>query len=175
MDPPERETVFLSASARVVECNYFSETPAIVVQGHGIASGKNYDARFPQGTLAMQIPIFEKLGLNFSDFYQGTINLDVSPSAFKLGKPAFCFTKVDWSKDIPAEDFSFFPCRLEDSNSSVTGYIYWPHPSTKPGFYQPANVLEMIAPHMLTVKYGAKFNLVALYNSITFCLPDETP
>ena len=99
LDPPERETVFLSASARVVECNFFSETPARVVQGHGIASGKNYDARFPQGTLAMQIPIFEKLGLNFSDFYQGTINLDVSPSAFKLGKPAFCFTKVDWSKD----------------------------------------------------------------------------
>ena len=69
-----------------MECNFFYETTAMVVQGHGIASGKNYDARFPQGTLAMQIPIFEKLGLNFSDFYKGTINLDVSPSAFKLSE-----------------------------------------------------------------------------------------
>ena len=81
------------------------------------------------------------------------------------------FASPKWSgPNIPTEDFSFFPCRLEDSKFFRYGLYLLASSFDKTGFYQPANVLEMIAPHMPTVKYGAKFNLLALYNSITFYL-----
>ena len=33
-----------------------------IVEGHGVASGRAGDPRFPEGTLALQWPIFEKNG-----------------------------------------------------------------------------------------------------------------
>ena len=62
----------------------FSEVTAKVVPGYGVASGKSEDGRFPDGTLNLQIPFFNKLGLNLSHFYRGTLNLDLSP-VHKIG------------------------------------------------------------------------------------------
>ena len=70
---------------------YYHEVAAEIVPGHGIASGKKKDDRFPNGTISMQIPIFKSLGLNLNHFHQGTLNLKISPFGHELGKPSHFF------------------------------------------------------------------------------------
>lgn len=79
----------------------------IVTHGHGVASGKAGDRRFPNGTIAMQIPFFKALGLDLSPYHPGTLNIDVSPYAFKPGPEALLFERVKWHSEMPAETFSF--------------------------------------------------------------------
>ena len=50
-----------------------------IVKGHGVASGRARDPRFPEGTLALQWPIFEINGLNLDGYYRATINISVFP------------------------------------------------------------------------------------------------
>ena len=57
---------------------------AIITRGHGIASGKTKDARFPGGTLSMQAPFFRDLGMDLSKFFTGTLNLSVDPRSYRL-------------------------------------------------------------------------------------------
>ena len=63
--PVARVIVFSSAFA--LDClvlladRFYISAKAVVTQGHGIASGKTYDVRFPNGTLAMQAP-FSRTG-----------------------------------------------------------------------------------------------------------------
>ena len=150
----------------------FSEVTAKVVPGYGVASGKSEDGRFPDGTLDLQIPIFNKLGLNLSNFYRGTLNLDLSPYSYKLVQPDYKFEKVKWSKFLPAENFSFYPCSVTTScnslSESFTGFVYWPHPSTKPEFHQNTNVIEVILPFIPDIKYGIEVKVKALNESISF-------
>ena len=61
----------------------------IIAEGHGVASGKTGDIRFPFGTLAMQIPIFEKRGMDFKQFFKGTINISLNLFNFELRNPKF--------------------------------------------------------------------------------------
>ena len=135
------------------------EVPAKLVKGHGVASGKTKDSRFPQGTISMQLPYFRLRGLDLCDFYLGSLNLDISPYSFVLQRPDFSFSQVKWSPDLPAENFSFYSCILEpikDGNHSTSYecYVYWPHPSTKPEFHKNPNVLEVIAPWIPNISYG---------------------
>ena len=90
-----------------------SSVLAKLVPGFGVASGKCGDARFPSGTIAMQLPYFEQFGLKLKGYYQGTLNLDISPYDFELLNPDYSFNSVRWSTDLPAENFSFFSCRLK--------------------------------------------------------------
>ena len=87
---------------------------AKIVPGHGIASGKKEDNRFPNGTISLQMPHFESEGFSGKPFYRGTLNLDISPYSFILGTPSYQFSQVKWCEYLPPENFSFFPCRLID-------------------------------------------------------------
>lgn len=131
---------------------------AKIVKGYGVASGRAMDSRFPEGTIAMQIPHFQKRGLDFKNFFLGSLNLDVSPYSFKLQKPDFSFSQIYWSPDLPPENFSFYSCSLQkeinNSEHEFEGLVYWPHPSTKPEFHQTPNVLEVIAPYIPDLHYG---------------------
>ncbi len=166
------ETGFLSVFVRIVLFEYYHEVAAEIVPGHGIASGKKKDDRFPNGTISMQIPIFKSLGLNLNHFHQGTLNLKISPFGHEFGKPSHFFSKVDWSIHLPPENFSFYPCLLEDlrreNEKSYEGLVYWPHPSTKPEFHQPDNVLEVIAPFIPNIGYGNLIKFRALNQSFRF-------
>jgi hypothetical protein len=82
---------------------------AKIVPGHGIASGKTKDRRFPAGTISQQMPHFESEGFSGKSFHQGTLNLDVSPYSFILGIPSYQFSQVKWCEYLPPENFSFFP------------------------------------------------------------------
>ena len=113
----------------------------MVVRGHRVASGASGDPRFPGGTLAMQRPHFRERGLDFSGWPSATINISVAPLRYRVETPWRTFREVAWHPTEPAEDFSFFRCRVE----GVEALVYHPHPDTKPEHEQPDDVLEILA------------------------------
>ena len=172
-----------SSSASVLDSKLYrkflkeNKVMAKVVRGYGIASGKNFDARFPKGTIAKQLPFLKVRGLDLSSFHLGTLNVDITPSCYKFCKASFCFEKIKWSNDLPPETFSFYPCKisLPDQDCWVSSLVYWPHPSTKPGFHQKEGVLEILAPRLRSVSYESKIIISADSEYILFTEPSKKP
>ena len=131
-----------------------SAVPGVVVRGHGVASGKGGDPRFPGGTIALQAPYFKELGLDLSGFHLGTINVNVAPLSFKPGPCALLFERVKWHPQMPAETFSFARTVLVHKGIRHPAYIYLPHPETKAEHFQPGGVVEIIAPRIEGLAYG---------------------
>ena len=103
----------------------------------------------------MQIPFFQEQGLDLDAYFPGTINFSISPNNYQIRKAKYTFRNVEWSPNDPAEDFSFFDCRiLLQSNEVVSGLIYYPHPETKPEHFQSPDILEIMAPYISDLKYG---------------------
>lgn len=115
-----------------------------VVPGHGVASGKGNDPRYPQGTLALQKPFFKERGLDLEQFYRGTINVDISPAIFVIKKGRYFFESINWSPHIPAENFYFFDVVVQKNNRRYKGLIYMPDPATKTDHMQNPSVLEVL-------------------------------
>lgn len=133
-----------------------------LVQGHQVASGLGLDPRFPGGTIRMQIPAFLERGFDLTRFYPATLNLSTGSTGFQLGKPDHTFQGVSWHPKEPAEDFSFFSCevRSEGSPGWCDGWIYYPHPETKPEHFQPANLLEVLVERRIPgLVYGCRVEL----------------
>lgn len=151
-----------------------------VAAGHGVASGSNPHSPFPAGTIELQIPHFARRGLDLSSKYPATINVDIAPSTFALRTPRITFPDVHWTDVHAAETFSFLRCRLSllpavgrDDESSSTddgstdtqepreyeGWVYYPHPETKPMHEQPTSVLEVLMPYVDGLTYGDRVRL----------------
>ena len=126
----------------------------IVKSGHRVASGMAEDNPYEKGTIEMQLPFFQDLGLDLSSFYRGTLNINIAPHTFKLAEPQHTFKKVKWHPDYPTEDFSFTPCKIEFNNTVYNGWVYYPHPETKIGHFQDPTIIEVIAPEIPDVRYG---------------------
>ena len=140
-----------------------------IVEGHGVASGRSGDPRFPSGTLGLQWKYFEELGLDLSGIYKGTINISVEPLTPKPIKALHTFREIRWHPECPAEDFSFFEVRIQvEGTESVRGYIYWPHPETKPEHFQDPHVVEILAPKLSGIRSGAVAQLTFAPESICF-------
>jgi hypothetical protein len=137
--------------------------PAItarLVEGHRVASGLNGNPRFPGGTLRMQFPYFLARGLDLSAFHLGTLNVSIAPLAYRVLQARHTFTNVKWHPTEPAEDFSFFDVRVVSSDkTSVDGFIYFPHPDTKPAHFQQPDVLELLLPFVEGLRYGMELSL----------------
>ena len=131
----------------------------VVKPGHQVASGSSPNSPYERGTLEMQLPWFQKLGLDLSSFFLGTINISIAPNTFKLVKPKHTFPHVKWHPDYDAETFSFSPCRLVHQGNSYQGLIYYPHPETKIGHFQDDSILEAIAPKIPDLNYGDRITL----------------
>lgn len=131
-----------------------TEIVAAVVRGHQIASGMAQNNPYPQGSLAMQFPLFWERGLDLSHCYQGTLNLDISPLTFEIVKPDITFQHLAWASGFPPETFSFVACALLHQDEWIGGYIYYPHPETKIGHFQSKSTLEIIAPFIDDLGYG---------------------
>ena len=130
-----------------------------IVRGHGVASGCSNDNRFPDGTLSLQCPIFESMGLDLTGYYKATINVSVHPFKPKPIKAFQTFRRVKWHPDCAAEDFSFFEVKLNlADDNSVSGLIYWPHPETKPEHFQDPHVIEIMAPKIQGLTTGDKIS-----------------
>lgn len=133
---------------------------ATIVTGHQVASGNNRDPRFPGGTIRMQLPHFHMRGLDLSAFHPGTINVSIAPLTYQVLKAAKTLRDVKWHPTEPAEDFSFFDVEaLTDKRPPVRGYIYYPHPETKPTHFQKPDVLELLLPFIDGLEYGTSLHL----------------
>ena len=138
-----------------------------IQQGHGVASGKNAETPYPNGTIAMQAPFFKNLGLDLFNFWPGTINISFKPLEVVLSSPDFTFEKMCWTTLHPPETFSFWKvklCCLDDY--VVNGLIYYPHPETKSRHLQAASTLEVLAPWIEHLDYGCPFKIKAAAGSL---------
>ncbi|MGD1895528.1 MAG: hypothetical protein ACFB16_01100 [Phormidesmis sp.] len=132
----------------------------LIKEGYGVASGKSKNPRFPEGTLEMQRTVFRTLGLDLDAYFMGTINVAIAPQKYKIKKAKHTFKQVKWSPNDPAEDFSFFDCRISlKENKKIEGLIYYPHPETKPEHFQSPDTLEIIMPFIDGLKYGDEIML----------------
>jgi len=127
--------------------------------GYQIASGKATDSPYPEGSIKMQLPYFQALGLDLTDCFLGTLNVSIHPYRFELVQPTYTFPQVQWNPDSPAEDFSFSPCRISYDNQTYSGWIYYPHPETKPAHFQDPSTLEILAPLIPNLAYGTTISL----------------
>ncbi|MGI8576153.1 MAG: hypothetical protein ACR2MA_12695 [Egibacteraceae bacterium] len=124
----------------------------VVRAGHGVASGRGGDPRYPDGTIALQLPVFARLGVvvpgrDLSAVHPGTVNVDLAPAVVEWVAAPVTVRKVEWSAHAPPEDFSFAPCRVGPAGEPLVDAIcYRPHPETKPEHEQPPGVLEVLAP-----------------------------
>lgn len=141
--------------------NLSSQTfSARIVTGHRVASGENGNPLFPGGTLKMQAPFFQALGLDLSVYHGGTLNVSIAPLQYRVLAPRLTLHTVKWHPTEPAEDFSFFDVRLlRDGAPPVEGLIYYPHPDTKPTHFQKPDVLELLLPFVNGLSYGADIRL----------------
>ena len=132
--------------------------PGVVTMGYGVASGSG-SPRFPGGTIRAQLPYFRARGVDISPYYPGTLNIDIAPRRFAMVRPSHALTDVSWRSGVPAETFSFSPCRLILPAGPVDGLVYHPHPETKPEHHQPPTVLEILAPFIEGVGPGTAVEL----------------
>ena len=127
----------------------------IVVKGHGVASGKGKDSRYPEGTLKLQAPFFREAGLDISRFHPGTINLDISPCSYSICSPKHYFKEINWSPFIPPENFYFFDLIAISQDKVYEGLIYMPDPETKTDHHQVPQLLELLLPKIPGLNYGS--------------------
>ncbi len=100
-----------------------------VKKGYRIASGLNSDPALRlNNTIYLQKPFFEKALIpNISKTYNGTINLDISPSKFKILQPDYEVT-CEWIDGV-TETFWFVGTLINFKKKKYRGYIYYPCPS----------------------------------------------
>jgi hypothetical protein len=139
--------------------NGWINVTGIIIQGHQVASGMAKDSPYPQGSIKMQTPVFQQLGLDISGFFSGTLNINIRPYKFKLNNPQYTLKNVQWNPNSPPETFSFSPCQLFFNNTDYAGLIYYPHPETKPDHFQDDSTLEILAPPLDFMNYGQSIQL----------------
>ncbi len=125
-----------------------------IVAGYQVASGRAKDSPYPQGTIQMQTPYFQKLGLDITALFSGTLNVSIHPYTFCLKNPEYFFQQVKWSLNHAAEDFSFSRCYLTYRQCQYASLIYYPHPETKLRHFQDTSTLEILAPPIPQIQSG---------------------
>lgn len=137
-----------------------------VTRGTQLASGGAVgrpNAPFPDSTLSLQQPYFRERGIELDALVPhrvlGTVNVEV-PYTLTLNRAGFTVPLLDWTQklDLPAriapETFSFAPCVLIFEGREYAGFIYYPHPETKPDTNgHRYDVIEVIAPRIEGLAY----------------------
>ena len=142
---------------------------ATVVQGHRVASGLNGNPKFPGGTLRMQLSFFRDLGLDLSSYHLGTLNVSIAPLTYRVINAKHTFRALKWHPTEPAEDFSFFDVVVHRHEAPpVAGFIYHPHPDTKPAHFQKPDVLELLLPWIEGLGYGTRIDLEVPEEQMSF-------
>ncbi len=130
----------------------------VLKKGYGVASGCAADSPYPKGSIALQSPHFLERGLDIRRCYAGTLNVSITPYTFTVANPQWVFERVRWYNGY-IETFSFSRCKVLCREKEVDGYIYYPHPETKPDHFQDDSVLEVLAPHLGVIHENEKVTL----------------
>ncbi len=130
-----------------------------IQKGHQVASGLSPNNPYPKGTIELQTPFFQELGLDISKFFLGTLNISIAPHTYQLKSPKYTFLQVNWTIHHPPENFSFSPCYLIYQQIRYDSLIYYPHPETKRNHWQDNSILEVLAPHIADISYGKAIEL----------------
>lgn len=139
-------------------------TAGIVIAGYGVASGRDKDSGYPEGTIALQKPYFLEKGVDLSLFYPGTLNVDLSPLAPIPGNAIFDGV-LRWHSDIE-ERFLLVPIQIRIKEKTYAGLWYYPHPDTKPAHFQKKTVVELLLPWIDGIGEG---------EVVQVKLPDQLP
>ena len=137
----------------------------IVVKGHRVASQPS-DV-YPYSTLEKQKPYFKDLGLNLKAYYNGTLNISISPNTFKMTKPDITFEHVEWTDLHPPETFSFSRCTLIYQGVRYDGWVYYPHPETKIRHFENPSIIEILTQHVPDIHYGDEVEIDLNRDEIT--------
>ena len=130
-----------------------------IIEGYGVASGQGTNSPYPQGTILMQLPFFEKRGLDIRCYYPGTLNVSIAPHTFKIVRADYTFPQVGWTDVVPPETFSFVHCGLIKETIEYASLVYYPHPETKPAHFQQPSTVELLAPYIPNLSYGSEIEL----------------
>lgn len=130
----------------------------VIVQGYRVASGPSKD--YPYGALDRQRPFFRTGGLDLSDYFNGTLNIDIRPFEFTMQEPGFTFRHVEWTDLHPPEHFSFSRCTVIFKGVEYDGWVYYPHPETKLRHFQNPSLLEVIAMPIPDIQYGDEVDVL---------------
>lgn len=136
-----------------------------VVKGHQVASQPS-DV-YPYGTLEKQKPYFKALGLDIEAYYNGTLNISISPNTFKMVKPEITFKHVEWTDLHPPETFSFSRCTLIYKGVYYAGWVYYPHPETKIRHFENPSIIEILTTYVPSIRYGDEVEIELNRDEIT--------
>lgn len=137
----------------------------VIVQGYRVASGPSKD--YPYGALDRQRPFFKAGGLDLSEYFNGSLNVDISPFEFSMERPEFTFRHVQWTDLHPPEHFSFSRCKVIFKHLTYDGWVYYPHPETKLRHFQNPSLLEVIAMPIREIQYGDEVDVIVNEEEIT--------
>lgn len=143
-----------------------SSIRGVIVEGGRVASGLSEKNPFPAGTIPLQAPFFKSRGLDISEFYPATVNVSIAPFNFQIVKPRYIFRNIKWTANYEAEHFSFVDIIVRFQEHNYECLVYYPHPETKLGFEKGAIVLEILAPFIRNLSYGAPIELFYCNNEI---------
>jgi hypothetical protein len=150
---------------------------AVVVQGHGIASGASQtDRRFPEGTIRLQLPLFKERGLDVHQYLgpnmvMGTLNLCIAPHRYRINRPQHAFSQVKWTPLQPAENFFLATAEIVFHERRYAALLYMPDPATKPAHFQPPDVIEVLAQRIPNLVYGSVLELGYRPADVTITIP----
>ena len=147
----------------------WSRVPGRLARGYRVASGPSAD--YPYGALDRQRPLFKRGGLDLDGFFNGTLNIDISPYAFKMEKPQYTFHDTEWTDLHPPEHFSFSRCKVIYREVEYDGWVYYPHPETKKRNFQNPSLIEVIATPIPGIEYGAELEVALNPDEITVYKP----
>lgn len=144
----------------------WSTVPGKVAEGYQVASGQTEKSPYPEGALAMQLPHFLDRGFDLRSYFLGTLNVAISPYQFRMVQPEITLEQVAWTDAHDPETFSFSRCRLSWMDETYEGWIYYPHPETKPMHFQQPEMIEVLMPKIEGLGYGDRVELSVLSDEV---------
>lgn len=143
----------------------------------GKAVGRAIDpSPFSDGTIKLQAPHFRDRDFDLSEripgLFWGTINIQL-PYELSLQTADHTFEGIDWTADernpsarIAPETFSFVRCCVAYGGYYRPGYIYYPHPETKPATNaHNYSVVEVLTQSIDELSYGRPIGVVCLMDA----------
>ena len=135
----------------------------IVDKGLRHASGVDEDGtEYPGpkgivGTIERQRPFFEEVIPDFSEIYNGTLNVNIHPKKFEIKKPDYEVI-CDWREDGLPQTFWFVNIELNHNENSYEGLVY--HPCPRQGKARKReSTFELLFPFIQNLNYGAQVSI----------------